>query len=172
MRGRTPAGDIEPHEFRRTVGSFATGVTVITSRGRGGDHAMTANSFTSLSLTPPLVLVCVARRSSGRGVIAANRAFAINILGAGQQDLARRFASADRPRGDRTFEGVPHKRARTESPLLEGAAAHIECLLAGEHAAGDHVVLVGRVVGLAVQHDTAPLVFHGGGYRALEAARE
>jgi flavin reductase (DIM6/NTAB) family NADH-FMN oxidoreductase RutF len=150
-------------ELRRALGAFATGVTVVTTGGPAGLYGVTANSFTSVSLEPPLVLVCLRRRSPGRTMIAANGAFAINVLTAEQERLGRRFASRDRGTG--MFEGVDHHRGSAGSPILDGAA-HLECRLAGIHAAGDHVIVVGHVLALAVDPDATPLLFHGGRFLA------
>jgi flavin reductase len=150
-------------QLRRTLGAFATGVTVVTTGGDAGAYGVTANSFTSVSLEPPLVLVCLRRRSPGRSLIAANGAFAINVLSAGQEELGRRFASKDR--GTAMFDGVDHRRGTTGSPILAGAA-HLECRLAGIHAAGDHVIVVGHVLALELDPDATPLLFHAGRFLA------
>jgi flavin reductase (DIM6/NTAB) family NADH-FMN oxidoreductase RutF len=138
-------------------------VTVVTTGGPAGDYGVTANSFTSVSLEPPLVLVCLRRRSPGRGLIAANGAFAVNVLTCDQEDLGRRFASKDR--GSAMFEGVEHQRGPTGAPILAGAS-HLECRLAGIHAAGDHVIVVGQVLALAVDPGATPLLFHAGRFLA------
>jgi flavin reductase (DIM6/NTAB) family NADH-FMN oxidoreductase RutF len=150
-------------QLRRALGAFATGVTVVTTGGPAGLYGVTANSFTSVSLEPPLVLVCLRRRGSGRALIAANGAFAVNILTAEQEDLCRRFACADR--GSAMFDGIEHRPGRTGSPILAGAA-HVECRVAAVQAAGDHVVVVGHVLALAVDPDAAPLLFHAGRFLA------
>jgi flavin reductase len=151
-------------DFRRVVGAFATGVTVITSRGEEHAHGMTANAFSSLSLDPPLVLVCVISGTTGATTIERNAAFAVNILGAHQEPLSRYFASKDRPRGAAAFEEIPHFTAATGSPVLAGAAAFLDCRLAAAHEAGDHVIFVGEVLAIGVEPDVEPLLFHGGGY--------
>src|SRR5687768_1752789 len=97
----TTTGAVEGDTLRRALRTFPTGVTVVTTRGQGGDHGLTATSFTSVSLSPPLVLVCVRADSRGTATIAANGAFAVNVLTGDQEALARRFASPDRPRGPR-----------------------------------------------------------------------
>ena len=152
-------------QLRRALGAFATGVTVVTTGGPAGVYGVTANSFTSVSLEPPLVLVCLRRRSPGRALIAANGAFAINVLTAEQEQLGRSFASSDRECGAGMFEGVEHRRGSTGSPILAGAA-HLECRLAGVHAAGDHVIVVGHVLALAVDPGATPLLFHAGRFLA------
>jgi flavin reductase (DIM6/NTAB) family NADH-FMN oxidoreductase RutF len=150
-------------ELRRALGAFATGVTVVTTGGPAGVYGVTANSFTSVSLEPPLVLFCLQRRSPGRRLIEANGAFAVNVLAGDQERLGRRFASRDR--GSAMFDGVEHRLGATGAPILAGAA-HIECRLAGLHAAGDHVIVVGHVLGLGVDHAASPLLFHAGRFLA------
>jgi flavin reductase (DIM6/NTAB) family NADH-FMN oxidoreductase RutF len=150
-------------ELRRALGAFATGVTVVTTGGPAGDYGVTANSFTSVSLEPPLVLVCLRRRSRGRALIAAHGSFAVNVLTAEQERLGRRFASRDR--GSGMFAGIEHRRGATGAPILAGAA-HLECRLAGLHGAGDHVIVVGHVLDLAVDPGALPLLFHAGRFLA------
>jgi flavin reductase (DIM6/NTAB) family NADH-FMN oxidoreductase RutF len=154
-----PVPAFTSQQLRRALGAFATGVTVVTTDGPGGAYGVTANSFTSVSLEPPLVLVCLRRRSPGRAAIAANGAFAINVLSAEQEALGRRFASRDRGRD--MFAGIGHRPGRTGAPILAGGA-HLECRLAGLHAAGDHVVVVGHVLDLGVDPEAEPLLFHAG----------
>lgn len=154
-------------ELRRVLGSFATGVTIVTTRGPAGDHGMTANAFSSVSLDPPLVLVCVARDSSGRAAIAGNGVFAVNVLAAEQEELSRRFARRERPRGTATFSGVGHRAESTGSPVILGAAAYLDCRLQATHQAGDHVILVGSVERLGRDEAASPLLFHGGRYHEL-----
>jgi flavin reductase (DIM6/NTAB) family NADH-FMN oxidoreductase RutF len=167
-RGRQAFGS---DEFRSTVGAFATGVTVITTRGEPDVptdvYGMTANAFSSVSLDPPLVLVCVRSGTVGAETIERNRVFAVNVLGSDQEPLSRFFASRERPHGQAAFRDIPHVSAVTGSPILERAAAYLDCWLAAQHEAGDHVLFIGEVVALGVDPDVRPLVFHGGGYAAL-----
>jgi flavin reductase (DIM6/NTAB) family NADH-FMN oxidoreductase RutF len=156
-------------EFRSTVGAFATGVTVVTTRGEEHAYGMTANAFSSVSLDPPLILVCVINPSEGADHITRNGVFAVNILSVDQEPLSRYFASRDRPRGLDAFRDVPHRLGASGSPILEGAAAFMDCSVHAMHEAGDHLIFIGEVLELDVQDDGTPLVFHGGGYRLLEA---
>ena len=158
---------LDSGELRRVLSAFATGVTIVTTRGPAGDHGMTANAFSSVSLDPPLVLVCIAQHSSGRAAIAGNGVFAVNVLAAEQEGLSRRFASRERPRGAATFAGVDHRGESTGSPIIAGVAAYLDCRLQGTHRAGDHVILVGSVERLGRDESAAPLLFHGGRYREL-----
>jgi flavin reductase (DIM6/NTAB) family NADH-FMN oxidoreductase RutF len=154
-------------EFRSTVGAFATGVTVVTTSGEEHGYGMTANAFSSVSLDPPLVLVCVIHPSEGSQHIERNGSFAVNILHAGQEPLSRYFASRDRPRGRDAFSEVPHRTGVTGSPILEGAIGYLDCRLHANHEAGDHRIFIGEVVELGCDPEGEPLVFHGGRYRLV-----
>ncbi|MDQ0382957.1 flavin reductase family protein [Amycolatopsis thermophila] len=138
--------------YRTTLSRFTTGVVVVTAAGGAG---MVVSSFTSVSLAPPLVLFCAGNTSSTWPRIREAGAFCANVLAAGQEDIARRFSGP----GDR-FAGVPHRPGVLGSPVLHGVHAHLECEISDEHPAGDHTIVVGRVVALDTGRDTAPLVFH------------
>ena len=157
-------------EFRSTVGAFATGVTVVTTRGEEHAYGMTANAFSSVSLDPPLILVCVINPSEGAEHITRNGCFAVNILSVDQEPLSRYFASRERPKGRDAFRDVPHRFAASGSPILEGSAAFMDCRLHATHEAGDHLIFIGEVLELDVQDGGTPLVFHGGGYRLIQPA--
>jgi flavin reductase (DIM6/NTAB) family NADH-FMN oxidoreductase RutF len=156
-------------DFRATVGSFATGVTVVTTSGEEHAYGMTANAFSSVSLDPPLVLVCVIANSEGSAHITRNGCFAVNVLHAAQEPLSRYFASRERPRGRDAFREVPHRTSVSGSPILEGAIGYLDCLLHADHEAGDHQIFIGEVVELGFDPDGEPLVFHGGRYRVVGA---
>lgn len=158
--------------FRAVIGRFASGITIITTVDEDGtDHGMTATAFCSVSLAPPLVLVCVDESATMHRVIARSTHFAVNILSADQEELSRRFGSGEPQRGgtpeaDR-FDGVGYSRAVSGAALLNDALAHIECRVHARHAAGDHVIVIGEVE-LAVAHDARPLVYYRSGYTQLE----
>jgi 3-hydroxy-9,10-secoandrosta-1,3,5(10)-triene-9,17-dione monooxygenase reductase component len=146
-------------EFRRTLGHFCTGVAVITALD-GEPVGFTCQSFTSLSLDPPLVSVSVANRSRSLPRIRRSGAFSANILSAGQEHLARRFAAATGNRfADVAWEPAPV----TGTPQLAGAMACVEALVEDAIAGGDHTILIGRVVGLRT-HGGVPLIYFGGGF--------
>jgi flavin reductase (DIM6/NTAB) family NADH-FMN oxidoreductase RutF len=157
-------------DFRATVGSFATGVTVVTTRGEQQAYGMTANAFSSLSLDPPLVLVCVISQSEGSDHIQRNQCFAVNVLQAHQEPLSRYFASRDRPRGRDAFRDVPHRLAASGSPIIEGAIGFLDCRLHAMHQAGDHEIFIGEVLELGFDPAGTPLVFHGGQYRLVQVS--
>ena len=154
---------VDSARFRTVLGHFATGVTVVTGQGQGGPAGMAANSFTSVSLDPPLVLVCMAHTSSTWPAIRASGNFAINILGEHQEETSRRFSARV---GDR-FQGVGWAAGKTGSPILHDAIAFIDCVIDAEHDAGDHVIVVGRVVDMGLPAERGPLLFWRGGYAQL-----
>ena len=131
---------------------------------------MTANAFSSVSLDPPLVLVCAISRSDGSEHIRRNRVFAVNILGVDQEPLSRYFASKDRPRGRDAFAEVAHRVATSGSPILDGALAYLDCRLHAEHAAGDHDIFIGEVLELGTREQAEPPGLPRGQYRLLGAA--
>ena len=167
--GKQPPG-IQPftaREFRDALSAFATGVTVITTQGTDHLYGMTANAFSSVSLDPPLVLVCVKSATEGSHAIERNGVFAVNVLGSEQEAISRYFASRDRPRGQDAFKEISHRRGATGSPILDGVAAFLDCRLAAAHLAGDHVIFIGEVGSLGVDPTIRPLLFHHGRYRHL-----
>jgi len=162
-----PAGDVSA--FRKAMGSFPTGVTVVTVvTGDGDMHGVTVNSFSSVSLDPMLVSACLSQTSRAFGLIEQAGAFAVNVLAAGQQDISRWFASRHRPAGPAMFDGVPFERGMTGCPLLAGTAASFDCRLRQSHRAGDHLIVLGEVVALVHRPQLEPLIFHAGMYKALE----
>lgn len=163
----TPPG-FASEDFRGALAAFATGVTIVTTRGEEHPYGMTANAFSSVSLDPPLVLVCVKAFSEGGNLIRENGVFAVNILAAEQEPLSRYFASKDRPRGRDAFADIAHRTAASGAPILDGAVGYLDCALNASHEAGDHVIFIGEVLALDFSHETAPLLFHGGGYRFLK----
>lgn len=158
-------------DLRNVLGAFPTGVTIVTTGGEDEPYGMTANAFTSVSLDPPLVLVCVNRRAQASELIPRNQAFAVNILTADQEPLSTYFASSSRARGREAFAEIPHRSVVTGSPVIEDAAAFLDCRLASRHEAGDHNIFVGEVVAIGLDPEAIPLVFHGGRYRSLIDAR-
>ena len=164
---RVAEAEFSSSDLRNVLGAFATGVTVITSRSGAHAYGMTANAFSSLSLDPPLVLVCVISGTAGAATIERNKAFAVNILGAHQEPISRYFSSKDRPRGAGAFDEIPHATAVTDCPVLSGVAGFLDCRLADSHEAGDHVIFIGEVVAIGVDSEVEPLVFHHGRYRRV-----
>jgi 3-hydroxy-9,10-secoandrosta-1,3,5(10)-triene-9,17-dione monooxygenase reductase component len=151
---------IDGRRFRQALGAFATGVTIVTTvDDAGADVGMTANSFNSVSLDPPMVLWSIGRSSTNYAVFVGARHFAVHVLAAHQDALATRFAQ----RGIDRFAGLALERGPGGIPLLSGCAARFQCRLAFQHEGGDHVILVGEVLALD-QSECEPLVFKGGRY--------
>jgi flavin reductase (DIM6/NTAB) family NADH-FMN oxidoreductase RutF len=153
-------------EFRHAMGHFATGVTVITSVGRDGcPVGTTANAVSSLSLDPPLLLVCFDQSSQTLAAIRAHGAFAVNVLAAPQKELSANFAR----RGlTAVWDGVPHRPGLTGSPRLHGVLATIECTVEYRLPGGDHEIVVGRVRDAQTgDGESAPLLFWRGRYGSL-----
>ncbi len=162
-RPPTPAQD--PRELREHLGCFATGVTIVTARGaRDQMLGVTANSFNSVSLDPPLVLFSLDRRAYSLWDFLSTGHFAVNVLAEGQAELSTRFA---RPMSDK-WSGVAWATWDHGCPILDGCHANFECSIAYTYAGGDHVIFVGRVERMACDTGKAPLVYHRGGYRRLE----
>jgi flavin reductase (DIM6/NTAB) family NADH-FMN oxidoreductase RutF len=154
---------IDKNELRRVMGHFATGVTVITTFRKSGElHGLTANAFSSVSLTPPLLLICVDKKAESYPCFEESRVFTVNILAADQEDLSRKFAVT----GGNKFEGVSYRAGANGAPILAGSIGYIECKLAAAHDAGDHTIYVGEVE-QAETRDAKPLLFFRGGYRAI-----
>ena len=146
-------------EFRAALGMFATGVTIVTARSSTGELVgLTANSFNSVSMAPPLVLWSLARSATSMHAFSTGSHYAINILGADQQALALRFASRDADR----FAGVDFVDGVAGAPLLAGAAATFECFNRSRYEEGDHVIFVGEVERCTQRTGASPLLFHGG----------
>lgn len=154
--------------FRDAMARFATGVAVVTCRVDGTDHAMTANSFTSVSLDPPLVLFCVDEDSRFHEVVTRAETWAVSILAEHQAGRARWFATSSRPLPGQ-FDSTPTRRGGLSGALLlEGALATVECRAHAQHPAGDHTILVGEVLGLSVDDpDGRPLLWFGHGFRTV-----
>ena len=157
------AGMKDTRELRRALGSFATGITVVTARAPDGRIAgVTANSFCSVSLDPPLVLWCLAGSAPSRAVFAHASHFAVHVLAEDQLHLSDRFCKPSRNK----FAGLETTEGLGGAPILDGVVALFECSREQRHDAGDHVILVGRV---ERYHHTnrPPLVFHASGFRSL-----
>ena len=159
-----PPSPIDAAEFRRALGQFATGVTVVTALDAARrPEGVTVNAFASLSLEPPLVLVCLARATRLTPLFESASHFAVNVLAEHQRHLSVAFACADNDR----FDGVPWSSWTSGAPILEGCVANLECARIGRHDGGDHVILVGQVERLACDDARQPLLFARGDYHRL-----
>jgi flavin reductase (DIM6/NTAB) family NADH-FMN oxidoreductase RutF len=158
--------------FRSVIGRFASGITIVTAiDGDRRDHGMTVTAFSSVSLVPPLIQVCIDQTSTMHGVLRRTPHFAVNFLSSSQEELSRRFGSGEPQRGgipeEERFEGVGYTRAVSGMALLNDALAHIECRVHSTHDAGDHTIFVGEVE-IATAYDARPLLYYRGGYAQLE----
>lgn len=151
--------------YRDVVGRFPTGVTVVSTRSPRGMRMMTANSFTSVSLDPLLVLVCIERSARFHDPVSAAGEWGVSVLAADQEPLSRLFASHD----SAEELTVPHRPGPvTGAPLLDGAVAQLECRTVASYPGGDHTILIGSVLhGAVTRADIGPLVFFRGGYTGL-----
>lgn len=157
---------VDPNTFRTALARFASGVTIVTTRGADGvDYGMTATSFASVSLEPPLVLVCIDHAATMSGPLERADHFAVHLLGADQEDLSRSFA---RKEATDKFDGHEVRRGSGRVPILGDALARIECRVHARHRAGDHTIVVGEVLECALGADAEPLLYFRGAYRRLQ----
>lgn len=155
---------IDTDAFRSALGRFASGVTVVTTcAADGSDHGMTASAFCSVSLEPPLILVCVEKIATMHDAIVACSHFAVNVLSQSQEPVARRFAEVD---GNR-FDGIGFARGAHSTPIIDDALAVLECRRTATYEGGDHTIVVGEVES-ATWRDDKPLLYYRGGYAGLE----
>lgn len=163
-----PGEPVTPRTLRDAMGCLATGVCVITTLANGDDVAMTANSVTSVSLNPPLVLVCIAKTARFREAIIESGRWAVSILDASSHELSTQFAQAGRDRAGQLEQVLFERGPETGIALISNSVAHLECVTTAVHPGGDHDIVVGEVKSLsqagAGRH---PLLFHRGRYRWL-----
>ncbi len=155
---------IDPDLFRAVLGRFASGITIVTARDAAGiDHGMTVSAFCSVSLEPPLVLMCIGRDASCYDVMMRQERVGVSVLSSSQEPLSRRFAD---PSSDR-FDGIGYTRGESGVVLLDDALAHLECRVEQRHGAGDHTIVVAAVE-RAAAYLHRPLLYYRGGYAQLE----
>ena len=154
------AATMDPRQLRDALGAFATGVTIVTTQDPdGNDIGLTANSFNSVSLDPPMVLWSLAKTAQSRPAFFGSDYFAVHILSAGQEALSNQFAK----RGEDKFAGIEITRGAAQLPLLDGCAARFQCQMAFRYEGGDHDIFVGNVI--EFEHfDRSPLIYHRGKY--------
>jgi 3-hydroxy-9,10-secoandrosta-1,3,5(10)-triene-9,17-dione monooxygenase reductase component len=167
-----PGAEEDPHaeansrRFRDVLGRFCTGVTVVTSISNGEPVGMTCQSFSSVSLDPPLVLFCPAKSSRAWPQIQRAGSFCVNLLSHDQLELSNAFAR----KGADKFAGVSWRPSATGAPLLDGVLGWVDCTIYAVHEAGDHYVVIGRVMDLGVEEAPHPLLFYRGKYARTEAS--
>jgi flavin reductase (DIM6/NTAB) family NADH-FMN oxidoreductase RutF len=155
---------LDADSFRNVMGRFASGVTVVTTRDAGdSDIGMTVSAFSSVSLNPPLVQICIGHDASAYEALAKAAQFAVNILASDQESLSRRFAELE---SAHRFEGLAVRRAESGVLLLEEALGHLECRVVARHVAGDHTIIIGEVEHCGVR-DARPLLHFRGEYAQL-----
>ena len=165
MNGSYPS-QVEDHGFKDVMAQWASGVTIATTRHAGAPVGMTVSSFSSVSLQPPQILICVNHRANTHAAIAASGYFAVNLLGADQQEWGMRFAGLQPAVGDR-FAGIALSTAQTGAPILSGVLAWLDCLLQHAFSSGDHTIFVGEVVACKVGSTKAPLLYFRRDWRRL-----
>jgi flavin reductase (DIM6/NTAB) family NADH-FMN oxidoreductase RutF len=160
---------LEASDYRRLMGFWATGVSVVTAEGSEGPAGATANAFTSLSLSPPLALVCFDVTSRTLQAVRESKLFCVNMLSTAQEDVSRLFATK---RSQKEKFALADHRLEYGAPVLEGSVAWLVCALDTEIQRGDHVIALGEVLGGAVDEDASPLLFHRGTYVSLHQESE
>jgi flavin reductase (DIM6/NTAB) family NADH-FMN oxidoreductase RutF len=154
---------VDKNELRRVMGHFATGVTVITTCDESGNpFGLTANAVSSVSLVPPLILVCVDKKADTYPYFERSKVFVVNILSDAQEGISRRFATS----GIEKFDGIGYHKNESGCAVLDDAVGHIDCRIVQAHDAGDHTVYIGEVETVDA-NDVPPLLFFRGGYRKL-----
>jgi 3-hydroxy-9,10-secoandrosta-1,3,5(10)-triene-9,17-dione monooxygenase reductase component len=161
-----PDAEANSRKFRDVLGRFCTGVTVVTSMSNGEPVGMTCQSFSSVSLDPPLVLFCPAKSSRAWPQMQRAGYFCVNLLSHDQLDLSNAFART----GADKFAGVSWRPSATGAPLLDGVLGWVDCTIYAVHEAGDHYVVIGRVMDLGVEEAPHPLLFYRGRYARTEAS--
>ncbi|MBA3759820.1 MAG: flavin reductase family protein [Gemmatimonadales bacterium] len=157
------ASEVDPFQYRQLLGHFATGVTILTTMTpEGKPLGMTANSLSSVSLSPPLISVCVDREADMHPVILRASEFVVNVLASDQEALARRFSDKYEDR----FDGVGYRLNPEGLILLDGVLAHVVCRRQETYPGGDHTIVLGRVIG-GTTRERHPLLYYRGGYAAL-----
>ncbi len=150
-------------EFRKAMGRFATGVTVVTTGVDGEVHGMTANAVTSVSLEPMMILLCADKSADSHDILSRAGVFVLNILRENQQEISNRFANKDTTDAH-GLDGVPYTIGETGAPILKGTLAYLDCRTVSEQEAGDHTIFIGEVVDAGFEDDGSPLLFFGGQY--------
>ncbi len=157
-----------PDQFRSALRRWGSGVSVVTTDRLGGIQGITVSSFCSLSLEPPLVLICINKRTGSHRLIEEHRAFGVNILRDDQKTISDRAAGLTGPQGN-WLDDLPHRRFVTGAPVLSDCLAWLDCAVEAAHDGGDHTIFVGRVEA-AGQADGGPLLYFDGAYRRLGRA--
>lgn len=160
--------EVHPDDFKAALGSWCAGVTVVTTRQDDLVYGITVSSFSSLSLDPRLILVCIADTNRLATMIQETKKFAVSILAEGQEQVSNYFAISGREPVP-AFDEFGTIEWHTGSPIIDGAAAHLDCALHEAIPAGDHTIIIGRVLGAAARPEKKPLLYFRRGYRTVNA---
>jgi flavin reductase len=152
--------DLDPARFRQAMGRLASGVSVVTTLSRGVDHAMTADTVTSVSLDPLLVLVCVENEARWHEAVVDAQTFGVSVLAADQRPLSEWFATRGRPLHGQLDRAPHHRGPATGVALLDGALMHLECRTTDIHPAGDHAIVVAKVLSISLPDTVGPALLH------------
>ena len=155
---------VDDAQFKLAMSHFASGVTIVTTEHEGKPYGLTVASFASLSLHPPLVIVCIERSVKSHDAVAVSKKFGVSILGSEQSDVSNRFAS----KVDDKFAGAATRRGELGIPLIEGSLCTIECRVRDQLPGGDHSIFIGEVVDVRAR-EGAPLVYFRSGYHQIKA---
>jgi flavin reductase (DIM6/NTAB) family NADH-FMN oxidoreductase RutF len=167
MKKETNTVGVEQAEFRQALGHFASGVTIITTQHAGQFHGTTVSSFCSVSLKPPLVLVCIDLNATIHDLLVASGVFGVNVLAEHAEVLSRHFAR----RAPDKFSGVAYRLGQLGVPLLENALATLECRVVARYPGGDHAIFIGEVISTSTQPHYSPLLFFRSKYARLLRAQ-
>jgi 3-hydroxy-9,10-secoandrosta-1,3,5(10)-triene-9,17-dione monooxygenase reductase component len=162
--------NVDEYQFRRVMGHFATGVTILTTALGEEPHGMTANAVCSVSLDPLLVLVCASRQARTHAVLSESGVFALNVLAEEQDHLSRLFAD-DAVDAAHRLTGLSHRRGVTGAPILADCLAYVDCRVVAAYPGGDHTILVGAVEDAGVPREGQPLIFFRGAYGLNQEGR-
>lgn len=165
MSAEQKLGSLDPSTLRTVLGHYPSGVTIVTSSVAGVPTGFTCQSFHSLSLDPPMVVLLAGRNSKTWPKIREAETFCVNILSADQRELCRQFAVSDSDK----FAGVSWRSSPNGSPIIDGVSGWVDCELDSEFGGGDHLIVTGRVTDLSAEETAHPLVFHRGIFRSIAA---
>ncbi len=158
---------VSPELFRNTLAKFCTGVTIVTTKNQEGMHGLTVNAFTSVSLDPPLILVCIQKNGLSHSTLSECETFVVNILSLEQKELSDRFANPDLDSEER-FRDLSFQVSENGVPILAGNLGHLECRVVNQFEGGDHTIFIGQVENGDFSEGKQPLLFYDSGYAYLK----
>jgi flavin reductase (DIM6/NTAB) family NADH-FMN oxidoreductase RutF len=162
---------LDAQTFRTVMSKFATGVTIVTTRAGEEIHGLTVNAFCSVSLEPMLVLICVDKQAKAHALLEKSGNFAVNLLAADQEHLARRFSTDQLPAAER-FKEISHHRMITGAPVLDRSLGFLDCEIVASYPGGDHTIFLGKVIALEARNGHNPLLYFESSYRHLPDNRQ